>query len=185
MAGLESETAQRYWFSWRDAESDVSYGESNLYAVACELARRVSSEPLIDGRPQDVDLYEEPARRLLARYRGGQAAQIAAPTPRLAPAQGQARPASRSGVGLDAAAKRKMALLVHERDEIATRRSAAGLPDDAWHVRYLVIEERGTEAVLGWGADEAEARDIAGKALAEGREVQARESLDWTLVDLD
>lgn len=176
--------ASRYWFSWRDAKTGESYGESNLYAVAAELARRLSSEPLIDGRPQEVDIYEEPARRLLCRYRAGQAEQLAAPASGMDATLRAGRPSSRSGPALASADKRQLALLVHERDEIAARRLAAGLPADAWRVRYLVVEERESEAPLGWGADEAEAAVVVSQARAEGRAVQVRESLDWALVDL-
>jgi hypothetical protein len=184
MADVETREAPRYWFSWRNAYSGEIYGESNLYAVACELARRISVEPLVGGQPQHVNLYEEPAIRLLAYYRDGQVEQIAEPTQGPGPSPRSGRPSSRGGVALDSDAKRQLALLVHERDEIAARRLAADLPPDAWQVRYLVVEEKGTEAPLGWGADTAEAAKVAAEARARGQEVQFRESLDWTLVEL-
>lgn len=185
MAAVEanqSDHADRYWFSWRDAHSGESYGESNLYAVACELARRLSQEPLVEGRPQDVDLYEEPASRLLARYRAGQSEAVAEPTVGQDPTPRRGRPSSRGGPALSGADRRRLAQLVHDRDEIAARRLAAGLPADAWRVRYLVVEDKATGAALSWG-EEDEAQALAAEARAKGHDVQLRESIDWTLLE--
>ena len=85
-----TQAAKGCWLAWHDSETGEGFGESTVVNLAYSLAARIASEPLIDGRPHAVDLYQEPGHQLLHRFLlDGSEERLADPSPPSPPSPAQ------------------------------------------------------------------------------------------------